>query len=207
MRSATILCLLAAYACLGGGCATYTKPVVPPQPMTAQQKNFEAVWSVSQDVLRKYDFTIDSQDRRQGLIITHAMVGKQFFEFWRKDAIGCTDVTESTIQSIYRVATVSIEPASAAADQYKAGVEVQVYRSEKPSRIFSSVSQAYSLFELPGGERNTHLLEMGPWGTLQARPTDEGVPDAVVSLGRDDKLEQAILADIQAGVSAGTGER
>ncbi len=44
--------------------------------------------------------------------------------------------------------------------------------------------------------------------TLRKLPyTVEGVPDAVVSLGRDDKLEQAILADIQAGISTGTGAR
>src|SRR5664279_4912655 len=96
----TFLLALAGLAGLAGcGGDEYTKPLYhPSEPPTAAQQNFNRVWDGSMEVLRQYDFSIAMQVRRQGRIETDPMVGKSFFEFWRKDSASTEDARESTIQ-------------------------------------------------------------------------------------------------------------
>ncbi len=92
------------------GCgASNTVPVAPKPTLNAEEQAFEAVWEASREVLKTYHWRIDRQDRRTGTITTHPMLGKQAFEFWRKDTTTSNESLTSTVGPIYRTATVTIK--------------------------------------------------------------------------------------------------
>ena len=173
------------------GCAYHAAPVGPGVQMTADQKNYEAVWQASKQALRKYCFEIDSEDRRAGLITTRPVTGKHFGEFWRKDAATNADLAEGTVQTIYRQARVTIEPVDPKKTDFRAAVEVRTSRSNRQEMQVSSVSDAYDLFKRPGSSNTRkQLLDYG-------RESETG---QTAELGRDEQLEALIAEDIAAAV-------
>ncbi len=169
------------------GCATHTAPVGPPKSTDTAQRNFEAVWDASLSTLREYNFEIDRRNRREGLIVTRPLTGRYFAEFWRPDAATPMDVTEGTIQTIYRVAKVTVRPASPDdSEHFTANVEVTTYRSNLPQPQVTSTSQAYDLFIRPGDVSRRRTM-LG-----QEQET------RMVKLGRDEALEREIAAEIAA---------
>jgi len=190
MRSLLFALSLATFA----GCANYARPVVAPSgPTTADERNFQAVWQASLDVLRRYGFEVDPpaarQDRRDGLIVTPPLVGRQWFECWRRDAAGAHDVTETSLQTIFRTATVRVSRTAPNAGTFRADVEVQVVRADRLSPQIASASDIYEMFVMPGVEKHESKM------ILQAKPVD---PADQVSLGRDEKLESKMMNEIQA---------
>lgn len=170
-------------------------PVSPAASMA--ERNFNAVWDASVEVLRSYRFTLDRMDKRAGVITTLPLTSAQWFELWRHDAVTPTDVAESSLHTIYRQVTVTIRrrdgattaPAagSAAAPEYVANVEIQVARSDRPNPPVTSTADAYEMFLRPmrrtekEGER------------AAARPLDR--------LGRDPALEKILLDKINLAAS------
>jgi len=198
MRRYLIMLMAAVVAAGLAGCAKHTLPAAPQEELTDAQRNFEALWQASREVLRRYDFPLDRQDRRDGVITTLPLTGKQFFEFWRHDAVGSADEAESTVQTLYKRATVRIRRSSDEADTYQAEVIVQVYRSDRPQPQVTSTSEAYSLFRLPGddGARNM-LLDKGR--DELGRETDES--EWIVPLGRDRNLETIMAMKIDSAAA------
>lgn len=185
----TIAALLAFSLC---SCGTHSKPVGMQRELTPAERNFEITWRASQDVLEKYRFELDRMDRREGVIITESMVGKHFGEFWRKDSVTMRDKAESTLQTIYRRAIVTIRPTSPGASTWKARVVVEVDRSERPALQLTSTSDAYDMFILPGGEnRSKYLLDYG-------KDDQEKEKGGIAELEPDKKLAAKIEADISA---------
>ena len=90
------------------GCAWHTRPIVSPAEMTPTEKNFQAVWDASCEVLLSYRFTVDRRDRRAGLITTESMASRHFFEWWRRDKTTAAGALENTVQPIYREVSVQI---------------------------------------------------------------------------------------------------
>ena len=184
-------------AALAGGCARHTVPVAPPAELTAAQRNFQAVWEGARETLKKYDFQLDRQDRRAGVITTLPMTGKHFTEPWRHDAVGPGQVAESTIQTLYLATTVRIRPTTPGAETYIPLVRVDVLRSARPQPQVTSASEAYDLFDLPSGRDDDKgkrlLLDSG------RDPAGRSIPitDQLVPLGRNERLEARIAADIQ----------
>ncbi len=172
--------------CAACGCATYTSPTAASETTDPARRDFNAVWDASVRTLRRYDFKIDRQNRRQGLITTRPMTGRYLFEFWRRDAASWQDLEEGTVQTIYRVAKVTIRPAQGDRQRFAANVEVTVYRSNLPQPQITSASEAYDLFIRPGevSRRRT------PLGKEQKTH--------MVELGRDKQLERDIAAAIAA---------
>ena len=186
MRTLIALSAGAAVALAAGGCAVkYTEPTTQPKPLTAAQKDFEAVWQASRQTLRGYGFELDRQDRRAGLVTTLPLTGMHFSEPWRKDAPRLIDVRESTIQTIYRTGRVTVRPAEPGAEKYAAQVEVFLERSNRPAPLVTSTSDAYRMFRV-GGED-----ERGRSGAASAG--EEGV---TTELGNDRALEAKLSADI-----------
>jgi hypothetical protein len=74
------------------------------QPATvhALSTEFQPLWDVAEDVAHEHHFTIDRRDYRFGLLTTHPVISKQFFELWRKDASGAGDVFENSLGTIRR---------------------------------------------------------------------------------------------------------
>ncbi len=177
---------------VGAGCVQYTKPVAPEAPMTPQQRNYDACWRASLDVLREFYFTIDVRDYRGGEIKTHPMVGQYFFEFWRHDAVRFMDLMEGSIQKVFRTATVHIRPTAPGARTYEVSCEVTTTRSDRYRAGEGGTTDAYDMFVLPGGpvtdenlltetdtmdetarlERRRGLVNLGPDQGLADRLTD-----------------------------------
>jgi len=202
MRTHAIVWVLAA-GCLASGCA-YTTPIGPAVKMTPAQRNFQAVWDASRDVLRKYNFTLDRQDRRAGVITTLPMIGRQWFEFWRRDAAGSFSKTEGSIQTIYRAVRVRIMPAKAGERTFHPVVEVIAFRSDQQHLQVTSTSEAFNLYTLAGNdeeERSGFLLNYGQEKDEKGRKVKSDKKKEyrdVTPLGRDTALEAKLTAAIRA---------
>ena len=156
---------------------------------TPAERNFHVVWQSALDVLAEYDFIVDQQDRREGLIATLPMTGQQWFEFWRQDAATNRDVAEGSLQTIYRTVRVHVERVADDESLFAARVEVIASRAEQITRPLTNVVQAYSLFAIPGQAKQIEIM--------LARQSVEDIPTAVVApLGRDVELESKLAIDI-----------
>jgi len=170
MKTAMQAILLAALV-LAVGCTNYTEPVVEGRNLTPAEKQFNAVWDASLDVLGESYFPIDRRDRREGIIQTEPIVGKSFFEFWRKDGATPAATAESSLHTIYRIATVRIRPVGDGG--YEPRVEVRTYRSNRP-------------------DVDVEIDPVQPPGR-----TEPGVPAYLTPLGRDENLEARLAEDIR----------
>jgi len=171
--------------CLLAGCATHSKPIAPPDKQTPAEVNFEATWSSAIDVLRSFDFTLDRQDRRAGVVTTAPMVGRHWFEFWRRDGKTAFYVLENSLHTTYRTATVQISPDPASPDNFVYSVEVMIYRSNKPGRQAETLSTAFNMYntskssdvgtarQIAGFERDIKATASTSAGTLTFLGPDE----------------------------------
>lgn len=180
MKPLQIITLTAAFFCTG--CFYMGKPVESPPGIA--DENFNAVWDATNEVLRKYRFVIDRADRREGVITTYPMIGRHWFEFWRKDAITRRDVAEGTIQTVYRQVTVNIHR-QADGKEYLAAVRVLITRSNLTNPQVTSTSDAYDLFRNSGIPRD-------------ASPTGLEIPSESnsVPIGKDENLGQILQQEI-----------
>jgi len=146
-------------------------------------------------LLRERDFPLERVDRDAGLIVSQPSIGQQWFEFWRSDSIGGYQLFESSIHSIRRIVTVSVEPEEATTDaggQYRVTVQVDKERYSAPERQVTTASGALVIY-------SEHL------------PTTEGVLASKVRgehwipLGRDALFEKYLLEKI-ATTQAGSVE-
>jgi len=149
-RHAAVLVLLTAVA----GCGNYTQPHPTPGPQTQAQRNFDAVWRSSLEVLRRYHFRLDRQDRRAGIITTHPMLARHWFEFWRPDAANAFDFAEGTLQTVMRRAVVRVAPGEAAGT-YQPIVVVEVTRPDRQGRESGAAGEAYDKFLDTYGDDDT----------------------------------------------------
>ena len=182
----TMLTILASLFAMSG-CAQHTTPLGPVKELSAEQKDFDAVWLASLQVLRKYYFPIDHQDRRAGMILTEPITGKAMGEFWRSDAATMTDLAESAIQTIYRQAAVTISESPPGSGTFTAAVEVQTYRSNREVAGLTSASDAFAMFRRAGSAmKEPSAMD----------ETSERAGGQVTELGRDEALEAKIASDI-----------
>ena len=185
MRLAYLVSL--AMTALIAGCANHTRPIVTTTPTTVQQRNAQHVWDASGQVLRDYGFTVDRQDRRDMLLTTEPLVGPQWFECWRKDAVTRYDRNESSAQTIYRMVIVKIRPTAPGEPIYRPIVEVYVARSDNPTQTISNISDVYRLFVISGASRKTTDM------IFNSEPTP---PEFRTDLGRDEDLERVLANKI-----------
>jgi hypothetical protein len=196
----TIVTILAAGLVLAasGGCTKFTTPAGPTVQLTPAQQRGEALWQSATEVLRKYNFVVDRQDRRAGIITTLPLTGQYFGEFWRRDAVTRFDLEESTVQTIYRSVTVTIAPATPGGDLV-ARVEARTYRSDLRQAQITSTADAYNMFPIvTGSERPSRSL------LLESRRT---TLTGAVPLGRDADLEARLEAEINAAAPPLAGTR
>lgn len=160
MNRTRLLGVVLAAAVAGGaaGCLQYTQPVVAePALQTPAERNFQAMWLASQEVLRKYRFTINRLDRRAGLITTEPLTGQQFFEPWRRDAVTRDALADSSLKTLQRSVVVRIQPTRPGAEDYEPIVEVTVSKPSSPPMEIHSTGAAYGLFVLPQEEDDEEL--------------------------------------------------
>jgi len=179
---------------LFSGCANYTTPIVSESDLTPAERNFNVVWRGTMDTLTELGFTVDQQDRREGLMATLPLTGQQWFEFWLQDAATPRDVAEGSLQTIYRTVRVYVEPVTGVEGQFAARVEVIASRSERTVAPMTNTVQAYNLFAIPG---QPYRME-----SMLIRQSVEDIPEAKVKrIGRDVGLESNIAMAIAVRVA------
>ncbi|MCE5326806.1 MAG: hypothetical protein LLG01_10345 [Planctomycetaceae bacterium] len=186
------------------GCGDdYRQPIRIPRELAPAPESFDNWWLASEFVLRKFYFEEDYSDRRTGVMTTAPLTGKQVFEFWRKDAITWDDAYESTVQTIYRIATVNIVKTKTG--KYEPKVTVTVGRSDLPRQRITTLSQAYGV-----ASEGQHITRHPQKDYTQSGAVDEALresrrtnkpiqatyPDWFVILGEDELLADRLRMDI-----------
>ena len=149
-----------------------------------EQFSFDDVWTACLASLEDRGLTVDRQDRRFGVIVSEPVVGKQFFEFWRSDAVTSDDTLTSSLHTIRR--TVSIHVVSQGPRQFEVSVEAQAQRASVPADQLDNAAEAFEMLR-------TYGVPASPTRRDYVRPQTESV---WVDIGREQALERYILEDI-----------
>ena len=192
-RMIPVALLLAACGC---GRALHTSPIVPARELTADERNFQAVWDSATEVLIKYRFEIDQVDRRGGAITTHRQGGRHFFEWWRRDKATAVGALENTVQPLYRTANVRIVKKSGS--EYHPIVRIEVSRLVSPP---GQIKHPYPADlddtgrRLEEKKRQYQTIAVG----ISEDSPDDPADDSVKRSPNDDMLAKRIADEIRLG--------
>jgi len=180
-----LFCLiLACWAACSSGCALTRPPVAVSNPIFVPADNSEAVWERTVDVVHHY-FEIDQENKLNGVIETKPKVGASLLEPWHRDTRGFDNRLEASLQSIRRRGFVNITPTQGG---YLVSVEVFKEQEDLPGLAANSAGAA--TFQTANPLQRDLNLVVG-----------QSTPSGWIILGRDQRLEQAMLADLQATLS------
>ena len=137
-------------------------------------------FSAAQHIIEDMYFVIDKADEEQGFISTRPLGAAQFFEFWRSDTVGSYNFAESNMQSITRIAEITITP-----NGHNVCIDctVKVRRLSLPQRqanfatevpcLFTKSDESLQRLRLNKDQKkDTRWVDMGPDARLQARILD-----------------------------------
>ncbi len=105
----TLAGLILAALILPIGCQAPSAPPGPTQTVLLIPDR-DAFLDASLTLLRRYDLTPEHVDRDRGLIVTQRITGAQWFEPWRIDSRGPYQLLESSLHTIGRTVTITVEP-------------------------------------------------------------------------------------------------
>ena len=178
--------VLAVLGCLTVGCATIPgMRTVSENPLIVPSGDFETVWKASVVAVDEY-FDIASERREQRKIVTNPKTGATLLEPWEGDSIGFHERLESSLQSIRRIAFVTVDPATSGQGW---AVRVEVYKELEDLLQPDRQSLGRAVFNnIQTVNRSREVI-----GPVQ-------IPNGWVPRGRDTKLEQAIIAKIRASL-------
>jgi len=152
IKVSVILGLLVAAVYIGGcGSVDHVATGELPAHLTPRERNFETLWIASRRTLKRYNFKVDRQDRRDGLMTTTALQGSQMFEFWRKDGATWYNRRENTLQPMMRAVKVNVVPIQGT-DRYDLAVKVAMARMNRTPKNLTTSSQLHgagSQWQLP----------------------------------------------------------
>jgi hypothetical protein len=137
----------------------------------------------AEDVLGRMHFDIAKSDAQLGIVRTRPLAGAQFFEFWRKDTVGCKNQLQSNLHSIRRTVELNI---SRQAQELCIGCCVHTERLNLPACPVTSSARINRIFTT--GSSSRQALKLDP--ELRKRMT-------WVDLGRDTQLQTQILNRIK----------
>lgn len=168
------------------GCASIPgMRAVSPNPLVVPSSDFETVWKATVVAIDEY-FDIASERREQRKIVTQPKTGGTLFEPWEGDSVGFREKLESSLQSIRRIAFVTVDPAT---NGQGWAVRVEVYKELEDLLIPDRASMGRAVFNnIQTVNRSREVV-----GPVQ-------IPNGWVPRGRDTKLEQAIIAKIRASL-------
>jgi len=168
----------AALASAGAGCK---EAVRRENPFALRGIDADAAESAARRVLEELRFEIEYPEASEGRIATRGLTGASWFEFWRGDTLGADQRIESSLHTTRRRVTVAITPEVAGSEIF---VQVTKERLTAPNQGPQSIGQAYSLY----GFRISKMYE---------RDEIEPTRYKWIDVGRDDLLEQEILARLE----------
>lgn len=205
-------CGLAVTAILVAGCAAKhaTESAAPPratlkdpattqpsywldQPAVVSVENFkfQPLWDACEKVARSYQFQLDREDYRLGLMTTKPTISKQMLEPWRQDAGTLYDVMQDSLTTMRRSIRFEIERGEDGT--YSMTPKVLVERETILERRITSAAQYRSVFSGPAV------------GSRTATDEDIGVPVIYwTPVGRDLEMERHLAASVREQVKKET---
>lgn len=161
---------------------------VGPTVATVQIPDRDAFIDTTLTLLRELDLPPRRVDRERGMVVSQPSTSGQWFEFWRGDSRGAYQLFESSLHTMRRIVTISIEPESPTpgrpnTETHKLDVAVEKERYSAPERQVTTASGALAIY-------NERL------------PTEEGLRGGAsrgehwTPLGRDLLLEEYLLERI-----------
>ncbi len=146
--------------------------------------DFQKLWDACKGELYVRLFPIDREQYRDGLLTSEPVISKQFFEFWRTDAVDVHDVAESSLATIRR--TIHFEVSRRDDGTYDVVPKVLVERFQSTERRLTAITQYHESFT-------------GPRVSMDA-PDESGVPFAAeywYPVRRDSLLEKDMAESIR----------
>lgn len=164
------------------GCTTTPPSDQVPIPPLILNTPLDQAMQIAESALSEMHFTLHRIDTENGRILTHPLSGAQFFEFWRKDAVGSFNQIESTLHTVRRTAELTFTPVNNGTHII---CTVHTERLNLPSRETAGPNQAYQI-----------LTESSPIVQTVKFSPDQTRGMVWVPLGEDTELANAILRNI-----------
>lgn len=176
---------------LGSGCQ---KPAPVEEWVTASpiaESDLDMLWDETLSVLRKHDFPPDRQDRVNGIIETTPATSQQWGEFWRQDVADMYSLTQSSLHTTQRKATIRFVRDDEG--EWRLEVQVDIYRLSTPESQVTTASSALQSFS-------------GVLPTTKGRLRRKSQGRHWVHLGRDEAMETRLLDRIVGWYPEPTGQ-
>jgi hypothetical protein len=155
-----------------------------PAVVSVENFKFQPLWDACEKVARSYQFQLDREDYRLGLITTKPTISKQILEPWRQDAGTFNDVMQDSLTTIRRSIRFEIERSEDGT--YSMTPKVLVERETILERRITSAAQYRSVFSGPAVGSRTAIDE------------DAGVPIVYwTPIGRDLEMERHLAASVR----------
>jgi hypothetical protein len=159
----------------------FSSPAKVANPLPVPSTDFENVWNKTIAVVDKY-FDIESENRLSRTIVTQPQMGATLLEPWAIDSPTMEDRIEATLQTIRRGAIIHIDPAPTGGFLVKVEVYKWLEDLAKPDR--QPAGRAVFSNDFPVN-RTREIVGPVP------------APLGWIKRGRDEPLEQAILAGVR----------
>jgi len=179
------ICLLGGGLLLVAGCLSEIRPELPHSDVSGllfSPTSTDFYWERAVMVLNRNHFQVARESRLEGIIETQYRAGSGLLEPWHSDSVGLASRVESTLQSIRRRVTVSVQPG----DNGKTLLSVRVDKE---------------LEDVPGLAANYEGGATFPESTVMSRDLSQVVGQTGesrwVSAGRDRRLEQQLISEIR----------
>jgi hypothetical protein len=169
------------------GCAG--PKMVQAQPVCLQAISQEKLMQVVEKTLVSMQFQIEKYDVENGVIRTRPLRGGQFFELWRSDNAGGFNTAESNLQSVQRTVELTFQPQQSGVCMQCVVTARRLSLPEEPIQGYYNAAALYT-----ASDRSRQRLDVSGKKQEEMRWLD---------LGRDEALEQKILAKIQHKIEKG----
>lgn len=185
MRRFLPVIILTVIVLSAGGCrlmpdtTTSSGPTVGPLYVAANSQDL--VWERTVDVLHKYPFEVERENRQDGVIETRYKVGSGWLEPWHKESIGSFNRWESTLQSIRRKVVVHVNPVAGGFQ-----ISVEALKEMEDLRGLAASSAGGATFQENSPLQRDLNLVVGQTASSTWQP-----------LGRDILLERDIMRRLQ----------
>jgi len=129
------------------GCAS--APVDRAKESVIVEAEAGILWQSCKSELKNRGFRLDRVDLRSGVIDTFPMVSRQWFEFWRRDVVDASSLSESSLQTIRRRVGIKLTPLGG--NKYRFNCRVTVQRLSTPPSAVSGTVWAENVFYSTAG--------------------------------------------------------
>ncbi len=178
--SSIIITLMLSLTFLGQAGCSAPKQLAKSKPIQVNTE-MDTLWPICKTALKNRGFDIDYQNLQQGIIETHSLTSKQWFELWHSDVVDAPSLMESSMHTIQRQVNLKITPIGD--KQHEIKCNVNVHRLSLAQDYSSNAVRTRSIFS------NVNMRETNEAG--KSKIQKQWIP-----LGNDSALENAILKSI-----------